>query len=214
MDPQELAKHLKKPEGEFGIQVSQMMHKGNAGFYLRLPQLLQLEGNEAVLEVGMGAGLHFSVFSDLLPRGELVGVDYSPSMVAEAARNSTALSNVSVVLGDATDLPFMPERFDIVFTINTVYFYRLLDAFNQYHRVLKNKGVLVIGKRTKEDLLNLGAVTQHGFNRVDTQEVISAAETAGFRFIDQKCFEDQPAEIGNEVIQLHSEFLIFQKPTC
>ena len=212
LDPKSLASNLRHPDGELGIRVGQMMHKGNANFYLHLPDLLNLQGDEAVLEIGMGAGIHLADYSKYLPKGELFGLDYSQTMVDQAERNCKDLSQVKIIQGDALNLPFGEHFFDVLYTINTVYFYDLKRAFDQYYRVLRPGGKLVIGKRTKEDLLQLGEVTQHGFNLISATEVNEVAKHCGFEFKTEITYDDSPVQINDRLLQLHSQFLSFQKP--
>ena len=61
--------------------------------------VLQLRGDEYVLEVGAGSGYQAAVLAELLPFGSVVAVERIPELVAMAGRNLAAceISNVSVV---------------------------------------------------------------------------------------------------------------------
>ena len=179
-----LAENLRKPHGEFGEKVGEMMHKGNANFYLQLPALLDLKGSENVLEVGMGAGFHIKELCAQLKNGRYVGLDYSLTMVKLAEQVNQAVKNVSFVEADAQDMPFQKESFDCLFTINTVYFYKdPALVFEEYYRVLRGGGKLIIGKRTVEDLIQMKAVTQHGFNYITKDSIVNLLQNQGFQQI-------------------------------
>src|SRR5262249_47728192 len=73
--------------------------------------------------------------------------------------------------------------FDKVFTVNTIYFWKSLEAgFAEIHRVLKPGGRAVIGFVVKErmDQMKLPADI---FTSRTPQEVLAAMESAGFREI-------------------------------
>ena len=53
---QDMAAQLKKPEGELGRQVGQMMNKGNEVINKWTNDVLELQPNDNVLEIGMGNG--------------------------------------------------------------------------------------------------------------------------------------------------------------
>lgn len=204
-----LAENLRKPQGEFGQKVGEMMHKGNANFYLQLPTLLALKGNEKVLEVGMGAGYHVNELTDKLENGHYVGLDYSFTMVETAREVNLGLENVSFVEADAASIPYPDGSFDAVFTINTVYFYQDPSlVFAEYYRVLRSGGKLIIGKRTVEDLQQMNAVTQYGFNLISKETIINLLQKQGFVIENTLLFNDPPRNWGDVQMNLHSEFIV------
>lgn len=76
-----------------------------------------------ILEVGCGNGYYAEVFSALLNNAfRYTGLDYSSAMVSSAKQNYPAMS---FQIGDATNLPFENDYFDIVF--NGVSLMHILD---------------------------------------------------------------------------------------
>lgn len=68
----------------------------------------QLPSGATVLDLGCGAGLDSLLAAQRIgPTGRVIGVDFSPTMVARAQHNlaSTGLTNVDCVRGDAERLP-------------------------------------------------------------------------------------------------------------
>ena len=65
---------------------------------------------QSVLDVGCGTGSHLAEYVDRGAEG--TGLDRSPAMLAAARERLTG--RASLVLGDATYLPFHPDRFDVV----------------------------------------------------------------------------------------------------
>lgn len=212
MDSEQLAQQLKKPTGDQGIQVGEFMAKGNANFYKQLPGLLHHKAYATVLEIGMGAGFHIQELASQLSVNRYHAVDYSDLMVAQTILNNKGLSILKATHGNANNLSFADNYFDLLFTINTVYFYDSLETvFKEYNRVLKPCGILVIGKRTKENLIELSAFTQHGFAILSAETVVNHLEICGFKIVQQKTFDDPASEFKGGTVQLQSEFIIAKK---
>jgi ubiquinone/menaquinone biosynthesis C-methylase UbiE len=71
------------------------------------------------LDVGTGTGAGARVLADLFPGAEIVGVDVSPGMIAEARRLQPGIAFVE---GDAARLPFGDAEFDVVAHANMIPF--------------------------------------------------------------------------------------------
>ena len=84
--------------------------------------LLELEGSERVLDVGCGNGKNTSEIAARVPRGSVVGVDFSATMVAFAQSQHAPAShpNLEFAVADARHLPFGPE-FDLVVSFNALH---------------------------------------------------------------------------------------------
>src|SRR5688500_4778285 len=121
-----VASQLRQPQGEEGIQVGEKMNEGNAFLNLAAIKQLKLQPNVSVLEIGMGNGF---LVKDILsgnPSAKYIGCDFSELMVEQARKlNKTFINNgkAQFVLAEADNLPFAPESFDKVFTVNTLYFW-------------------------------------------------------------------------------------------
>lgn len=103
---------------------------------------LELHGDETVLDAGCGSGRVTLRLLDRLPRGRVVAVDASPSMV-EQAREVLAGRPVEVVEVDLIELE-LPEPVDGVFS--SAVFHWVLDhdaLFARLHAALRPGGRLV-----------------------------------------------------------------------
>lgn len=75
----------------------------------RMVAKLGLRTGDRVLDIACGTGLGFAALERAVgPGGEVVGVDFTPEMLARAARRTTrrGWSNVRLVEADARTLPF------------------------------------------------------------------------------------------------------------
>ena len=80
---------------------------------MKLIAELGLKGNERVLDLGCGDGVLSAHIAELLPDGEVVGVDASRGMIEAAFPK--AKENLQFLLKDANDIDFDAE-FDFVFS--------------------------------------------------------------------------------------------------
>jgi ubiquinone/menaquinone biosynthesis C-methylase UbiE len=114
-----------------------------------LYSLASLRAGERALDVGTGTG-HFAV--DLAHRGlEVVGVELSPTMLAEARGKASILGPpqagaVHLLRGDAAALPLLPATFDLVLSVTTLEF--VADpqrSLAEMWRAVRPGGRLIVG---------------------------------------------------------------------
>jgi ubiquinone/menaquinone biosynthesis C-methylase UbiE len=83
------------------------------------------------LDVGTGTGVGARSLASRFPEAEIIGVDVSPAMLAEARRLAPTLTFME---GDAAALPFDADSFDLVANANMIPF------LDEVARVLKPGG--------------------------------------------------------------------------
>ncbi|MGC9332721.1 MAG: class I SAM-dependent methyltransferase [Anaerolineae bacterium] len=98
---------------------------------------LAWQGDERVLDVGCGPGeLLCGMARQHAGWGALVGLDFSPGMIATAARSAVGLP-VCFLVGDAQGLPFPNASFDVVLARHMLYHVPHIDrAVAEAARVL------------------------------------------------------------------------------
>jgi len=110
-----------------------------------LDLILRARGGVDALDAGCGTG--FLTF-ELAARGyHVIGVDFAPSMIAEARRKSTALgvSSVRFEEADAEQLPFTSASFDLVISRHLLWTLPHPEAaIDEWIRVLRPGGRLVV----------------------------------------------------------------------
>lgn len=113
----------------------------------RLIEVLELKGNEHVLDVASGTGEPGLTLSTLLPKGRVTGTDLSEKMVAIANGNAhqRGTKNYRSQVGDASNMPFEDNYFDhVICRFGIIYFPNIEDSLNEMSRVLKPGGKLVV----------------------------------------------------------------------
>ncbi|WP_454265789.1 class I SAM-dependent methyltransferase [Rossellomorea marisflavi] len=110
--------------------------------------LLNLNEEESVLELGCGAGYALKLLAKRSSVKEVVGMDLSKSIIGSAKRRNKdeiKRGKVKLVQGDVKDLPFEDQLFTRIMSIHSVYFWgELPRTIREMYRVLKPGGTIVI----------------------------------------------------------------------
>ncbi|MBK70460.1 MAG: methyltransferase type 11 [Euryarchaeota archaeon] len=143
---------------------------------------VDLEGRD-VLEVGSGRGGGASWIAKTHSPARLVGVDFSPEAVRHCKRWYANQTNLEFIEGNAQDLPFEDESFDVVYNVESSHCYGDMAAFiEQANRILRPGGLFCwTDLRDSETMASLPALFQSkGFEIVESsnvvQEVIKALD--------------------------------------
>ncbi len=203
----EFAKNLRKPRGEKGIKVAEFMHIGNANFYNQLYKNVNWKKGMRILEIGFGGGKHITELVSHAQNIKYVGVDYSKTMVDEGKKNNPEFKfyNQNVLELDLSS----EQNFDLIVTINTVYFIEDLGLMiRNLKSCLADGGEIHIGKRTKEDMVKLEEITQYNFIRYSNMEVVKAIIDQNLNVSRMTSAIDTEFERKGIKTTLHSDFII------
>jgi ubiquinone/menaquinone biosynthesis C-methylase UbiE len=140
-----------KPRGPIGVVMGWMMEALNAVQNRATVDALDPPPGAAVLEVGFGPGHALEMLARSRPLGLVAGVDHSELMLARARRRlngGRGDAALDLRLGDAGDLPFPDERFDVVYAVNAFHLWPEQDrALAEMTGVLKPGGDLMLSIR-------------------------------------------------------------------
>ncbi len=144
-----------KPSGIIGRIVGYLMDIYNREDNYWTVSLLHIGKTSKVLEIGFGTGLAIAEVAKLTTHGSVYGIDHSETMLKVAQkRNQRAIKSgrVNLQLGSAIALPFEDKYFDIVYSINCIYFWDPpIQGLAEIYRVLKPEGTVAITVRNKDD---------------------------------------------------------------
>jgi SAM-dependent methyltransferase len=183
LTPAERASQLGKPEGDVGLAIAAWMNGYNRPYIAASYRALALEAGNRILEIGFGNGHDVP---DLLGRAgaiEYVGLDVSPTMVAEAARfnqGPVASGKAQFHLGSAAAMPFAPASFDWVIAVNVIYFWP--DPVPPLAAIRRVCGPAVAASSALRSASQSDAVArpEYGFHRRDLITSLAAHRQAGF----------------------------------
>lgn len=209
LSPQELAKHLKQPDGEIGKQVGELMNKSNKHISLNSYKVLAPKNNDYILEIGMGNGLFVQNLLSMAENIQYTGADISPTMIEEASTINTGfieMGRASFVESSIEKLPFKDNSFNGIATTNTVYFWPNPEKNpKELHRILKPGGKVVIAYRSKSCMEQLD-VAKHGFIHYDSAEIEHLLIRAGFNSVSTQVIEEPEHEFDGTVFQMEGIF--------
>jgi len=114
-----------------------------------------LKAGSRVLDVGCGKGFLLFDFLKVRPDAQIYGIDISEY----AIENSKEEIRDRLQIGNATDLPWPDDYFDLVISVNAfhnLYNYELADALREFERVGKeHKYLCVESYRNESEKVNL-----------------------------------------------------------
>jgi len=198
-----LAQNLANPQGEKGIEISEMMNATNIGMTLESIKTLLIEDGEHILEIGHGNAGHLKNILDKAKELKYTGIDISETMNKEARNlNVEFKDQAEFILYEGKKLPFEDEVFDKIFTVNTVYFWENpVEFLNEIYRVLKDNGtfVLTFGQKDFMEKLPFTVFDFKLYNNSEMEELISQSHFKRMKISEKE--EEIKSKTGDETIK-------------
>ncbi|WP_081358429.1 class I SAM-dependent methyltransferase [Ruminococcus albus] len=180
-----LASQCGNPHGIIGKIMTWAMNRANNVMYKGIVEEINVSPKTKILDVGFGNGYLEKLIIQKSPCS-IIGIDISEDMVSkatEANRKYVASGNMKFQLGDCCDLSFKDKSFDVVTTMNTIYFWNdTAKGMAEISRVLKDGGIFYNAVISKENL-DKYFYTKSGFKKFTKDEYIELGKKAGFRRI-------------------------------
>lgn len=209
-----IAAQLRKPHGQYADEVARKMNEANAHLNRDVIEALNLKSDDVVVEVGMGNG---GFVSDVLAKGNAIkysGCDYSHEMISAATMlNESFVQQGRAIFHETTadNLPFEHGSVDVLFTINTIYFWDNTESvLTEFRRVLRPGGKLVIGMRPRRSMERY-PFTRFGFTMYSREEVVALITNAGFNVSEIIENEEPGQEIDGNIIDVESLIVVGTK---
>lgn len=116
-------------------QVYDTSRVANAETIGKLIRLLQISGDSVVLDMGCGTGNYTDAMRQVAK--SVIGIDLSVGMLKQARLKFTDLS---LIYGDVTNMPFKPESFDGAFAVQVLHHVKEKELFLAETRRVLRKG--------------------------------------------------------------------------
>lgn len=203
---EQLASHLRCPDGNSGIEVADIMNNTNANIITQTIKSIDISSRDTILEIGPGNGKHLNEVITVADNLSYFGIDISETMVKEAQQNNIEYNNTSFQLVNGKTIPFEDNTFSKVFTVNTIYFWENPIAYaTEIARVMQPEGILSIGF-VPESTMKKIPFAKYGFNMQSITTVTATLEKAGLTVI--RNFSETEKIIGNSGNAIEREIVV------
>ncbi|MBF7092218.1 class I SAM-dependent methyltransferase [Flavobacterium sp. ALJ2] len=169
-----IASQLKKPEGEKGIEMANMMHETNVNMTLSSIRNLHISKGDNILELGHGNAAHLEWLMKQSSHLKYYGLEMSELMFQEARqinRNYVSQKQAFFLLYDGNVIPFPDAKFNKIFTVNTLYFWQEpVKLLMEIYRVLDHKGIFSL-TFAQESFMKKLPFTKFEFELYNTEKV-------------------------------------------
>jgi glycogen synthase len=127
---------------------------------------------KAILDVGGGMG-RLSLALSKSAQNKIILADVSIDMLKLAGKHSDKLSNIKILNTDAHQLPFRNKSFDLVVGLDLFcHLEKPIIALREFHRVLKNRGLLILDSTNSNPLWALFYPRYLGKNPLNWLKII------------------------------------------
>ena len=111
-----------------------------------ISRVAALKGDETLLDLACGPGIYTRPFARTLRHGNVVGLDLSIHVLNYAVKKaqSEGIDNCVFVHGDALDLPFPDNQFDVVNCCGALHLFPYPEVIQGVTRILKPGGYFTV----------------------------------------------------------------------
>ena len=107
-------------------------------------ELVKLDKSSKVLDIGCGSG-KIAEYITNVSQASVTGVDYVPEAIMPAiTRTKDKRDRLCFKLGNLEDMDFQKESFDLILSIDSIYFVDTKDALSKWNRLLKLAGKMAV----------------------------------------------------------------------
>lgn len=211
---QSIASQLKKPEGQKGIEMANMMHETNINMTLSSIQNLHISHGDIILELGHGNAAHLEYLMEQSSNLKYYGLEMSELMYQEARqinRNYVSQKQAFFLLYDGNQIPFPDAHFNKIFTVNTLYFWQEPVKFlSEIYRVLDNKGIFSL-TFAQESFMKKLPFTAFEFELYNTEKVKKLISQTPFKVIKTENQTEKVKSKTGELVDREFTTIVLEK---
>lgn len=174
----------RKPTGLFGrFIMSKIFEIGNSDLNSLVYELLSVQPDDQILEIGFGTGKLIHKMVQEINDGCIVGVDFSDTMISIAKKKNRKYvdkGRVKLLGGNFDEMIFGNDYFTKVCSVNTLYFWSNPEqTVRKITEILKPKGKLVLAFEDIEQLKQR-SLNRNIFQLYSKDAVHGLLKAAGF----------------------------------
>ena len=178
------SEQARKPTGFFGLwMMSVVFDKGNSFLNGFVEELMSVQADDHILEIGFGTGKLIHDMAKDIHKGYIEGIEFSSSMVSLAKKRNKkfiADEKVKIIEGNFNDLPLKNNRYTKVCTINTIYFLsNPKNTASKIENILAPEGKLFLAFEDKRHLEER-SLDSNVFRLYSTDDIKNLLVDAGF----------------------------------
>jgi ubiquinone/menaquinone biosynthesis C-methylase UbiE len=178
------SEQARMPAGLFGrLAMSIVFDRGNAFLNGFVNELISVQTDDRILEIGFGTGKLIYRMARQIEKGIVEGVDLSKVMVSIARKRNKKnirIGKVKILEGNFDEMPFGKERFTKACSVNTLYFWpEPVHTAKRIAQILRPDGKLILAFEDIEQLKQR-KLNQEVFHLYSTGEVQDLLINAGF----------------------------------
>ncbi|MCD0473491.1 class I SAM-dependent methyltransferase [Flavobacterium sp. EDS] len=211
---QSIASQLKKPEGEKGIEMANMMHETNINMTLSSIRNLHISEGDSILELGHGNAAHLEYLMQQSTHLKYYGLEMSELMFQEARqinRNYVSQKQAFFLLYDGNKIPFPDAQFNKIFTVNTLYFWQEpVKLLMEIYRVLDNKGIFSL-TFAQESFMKKLPFTEFEFELYDTKKVENLISQTPFKISSSETQTEKVKSKTGEFVDREFTTVVLEK---
>ena len=203
-----IGKQIQYPRGVFGKILFAWMTRMTIAHAHWTADLLDVQPDDDVLEIGFGNGANIKLLLQRASRGTVTGAEISETAIDMASKkNAKAISDGKVLLhlAPGNALPSKDSVFDKACTVATAYVIENPGAvFKEMFRVLKPKGRAAVTFPVRENFMRFKPVATEGFYLHELADLEAAFHNAGF----VNCRTER-----NDRVKFGAHCMLGEKPT-
>lgn len=175
--------NTRKPEGFQGRIMLKMMNSGHERVAKWGFTHIQVNPSDRVLDIGCGGGKNIKTWLSLVPKGGVIGIDYSQESVKKSKSfNQAAIDQgrCEILEANVLQMPFKENSFNFISAFETVYFWpEIEDVFHSIKKILKVGGKFMIVNEASDDRDNKWVDIIGGMKIYTMEELKQMVENAG-----------------------------------
>ena len=203
-----IGRQLQHPRGLLGKLLFAWMTRMTIAHARWTADLLEVQPDDDVLEIGFGNGANIKLLLQRAYRGTVTGAEISETAIEMASKkNAKAISDGKVILhlAPGNTLPFKDGVFGKACTVATAYVIEDPGAvFKEMYRVLKPNGRAAVTFPIRENFMRFKPVGTEGFYLHKLADLETAFRDAGFL----NCKTER-----NDRVRFGAHCMLGEKPT-